>query len=65
MKEGTLIGLSFRPNLSDAVPLRVVDYNSDTGQYKKGTIGHINGFNYRSIEIPESADLEWLVGRIS
>lgn len=48
--------LSFSVN---PVSLAVVDYGKDTGEYEKGTIGEINGFNHPKIYPPKDATLEW------
>ena len=34
--------------------LELVDYSKKTKQYKDGTIGQINGFNYQTVPIPKT-----------
>lgn len=41
--------------------LRVVDGRVNTGQYKEGTIGAMNGFNYRTVSVPENATIQWFL----
>ena len=33
----------------------------DTGDFKRGTIGEMNGMNHPTLEIPPDADVRWLV----
>lgn len=35
---------------------RVIDYSTNTGQYKEGTIGYLNGMNHPAREIPDDID---------
>lgn len=44
--------------------IRVRDYSRDTGRYKPGTMGELNGMNHPEIEIPAGAGIEWLVEHI-
>ena len=53
----------FTPDLdadSDA-NLRRVDYNTDTGEYPKGSIGEINGFNHPNIPISNNTSILELI----
>lgn len=42
--------------------LKVRDESIDTGEFKRDTIGDVNGMNHPSVDIPESVDLEWFIG---
>jgi len=33
----------------------------DTGEFRPGTIGEMNGMNHPSVKIPEDADVSWLM----
>jgi len=41
--------------------LCVVDHTVNTKQYRPGTIGAMNGFNYRTVPVPENATIQWFI----
>jgi hypothetical protein len=45
----------------DGKTLKVVDYNHDTGKFKPGTIGQLNGLNYPGIKFSAGDSLDDLV----
>lgn len=48
------ISITFRPGDLEKGELRIVDYKKDTGEFRKGTLGEVNGMNHP--EIPLSPD---------
>ena len=51
-------GLLIEPgNLGEKGELLLVDLSTDTGQYRPGTIGHLNGFNHPAIQLPSLEEL--------
>lgn len=54
----TLAGATFRYS-KDGFCLK--DYSQNTTQFPEGSLGALNGFNYRDIEINEKMTLEWFV----
>lgn len=52
--------ITFEPGDLEKGRLYVVDYSSNSGRFTEGTIGEMNGFNYKTIEIPKDANIEWL-----
>ena len=57
------LSITFEPNLFNEgkATLGVVDYNTDTQRYSKGTIGAINGFNHPLMPLPENITVQWLM----
>lgn len=54
----TLAGATFRYT-GDGFGLK--DYSKSTNRFTNGTIGEMNGFNYKTIPITEEMSLEWFV----
>ena len=46
--------ITFRPADLENGKITIVDYSQDTGQFRKGTIGEINGMNYPEIPLKRS-----------
>lgn len=49
----------------DEIVLCWRDWSRDTGKYPRGTMGEINGMNHPSEPIPDAADLDWFIARLS
>jgi hypothetical protein len=39
--------------------------SKNTGAYKNGTLGEMNGMNHPSVEIPGDADAKWFLQYLS
>ena len=48
--------INFRPVDLEIGKIEIVDYDNNTNEYKKGTIGEVNGMNYRTIPMPDTID---------
>ncbi len=46
--------INFRPVDLEIGKIEIVDYDNNTNEYKKGTIGEVNGMNYRTIPMPDT-----------
>lgn len=47
--------------ISDSDGWMIRDENKDTGEFKNGTIGELNGMNSPSIKIDETMNIKWLL----
>lgn len=55
--------LTVEPNLDEeaTTPLSLIDYNTKSERFEKGTLGEVNGLNYGTVEIdPETSGEKWL-----
>lgn len=57
-KEITLAGATFT-HAGDSIMLK--DYSKKTNEFKKGTIGEVNGMNYEYLEITPEMTIDWFV----
>lgn len=57
-KRKPLAGATFA-RLGDGYGLK--DYSKNTGQFAEGSIGELNGGNYKTIEITEKMTLDWFI----
>jgi hypothetical protein len=58
--------ITFSPRCcNESIGLAIVDRSVNTGEYPKGTIGEMNGFNHPEIEVPKDATIQWFVDRIN
>ncbi len=48
--------LTFRPGDLDIGKLKLVDRTINRGRYKQGTMGEVNGGNYKTIPMKETID---------
>jgi len=62
---GSIKSITFIPGDLGEGEISIRNYEENTGTFRKGTIGELNGMNYPSIELPEEADIEWLKQYIS
>jgi hypothetical protein len=58
---GSKICLTFSPGDYTQGIFYLVDENVDTGKYKQGSIGEVNGGNHPRYEIPDYADVQWFM----
>ena len=55
------ISITFRPGDLDKGELRLVDHKTNTGEFRKGTIGDMNGMNYPTIPLSPDTTIEELL----
>lgn len=58
-----ICSITFEPelNLRDESPLAMVDYSTNTGRYRKGSMGEMNGLNYAAVPVPpDTQGADWL-----
>ena len=48
------LSITFEPGDLDAGELRLVDEHTNTGKYRKDTIGEVNGFNHPAVDMPDT-----------
>jgi len=58
---GNCLSITFLPTSLDSGTIKVEDSATDTGEYNRGTLGELNGFNHPSIDIPDDADAHWFL----
>jgi hypothetical protein len=51
-------------DLDDGPLLYLVDATRDTGAFRPGTLGEVNGLNHPAEPVPADADLQWFVDRV-
>lgn len=54
-------GITFEPVGLKEGKLVIRDVSVDTGKFKPGTIGELNGMNHPLVQIPEDAGIDWLL----
>jgi hypothetical protein len=62
---GNCRSITFVPLDLDRGELGIRDYSRNTGEFRPGTIGEMNGMNHPTIPVPDDADLDWFVERLS
>lgn len=55
------VSISFRPGDLDKGELRIVDYKKNTGEFREGTIGEVNGMNHPTIPLSPDMTIEELL----
>ena len=55
------LGIEFNPTDLENGRLSIVDYETDTGEFKRGTIREMHGFNHPLIEIEPTAKIKDLL----
>jgi hypothetical protein len=54
------LSVTFEPG-DGGKPPQIKDYSKNTGEFRKETIGEMNGMNHPRVDIPENADVDWLI----
>lgn len=52
------LGVTFSPSGGE---IKIVDYDTDNEDYPPNSIGRLNGLNFGLVDIPEDADIDWLI----
>lgn len=55
------ISITFRPGNLEKGELRLVDHKKNTGEFRKGTIGEMNGMNHPTIPLSPDTTIEELL----
>lgn len=53
--------ITFIPGDLQTGEILIRNTSVDTGEFRPGTIGEMNGMNHPSVKIPEDADISWLM----
>lgn len=60
-KAGSIKSITFVPVDLAKGEIMIRDESKNTGEFKKETIGELNGMNHPNVSIPEGVDIEWLL----
>ena len=55
-KGDNTLSITFDPADLNAGDIQIVDYETNTGRFAKGTLGEVNGMNYPTIPMPETIE---------
>jgi len=61
-EKGNCLSIDFRPVNLDIGEIVLVDNTTDTGKYKNGTMGEVNGMNHPNVPMKKTIDelLDWI-----
>ena len=59
------LSITVVPGDLDKGELLVRNYSANTGEFAAGTIGAMNSMNHPSAPIPEDADVDWFIARMT
>jgi hypothetical protein len=59
--EGNVRSITFVPRDLQNGEIMIRNISVDTGEFRPGTIGELNGMNHPSVKIPEDADISWFM----